>query len=166
MRIVKFSHASETRTQQVLKNTPLLQLTRHTSTGRTMSCHHKHIAYEPYDNPIVGGWSATFAGWQRSIGRSHAITATQRVLKKHPLVKTGDVAFDERAAAFRAALACGTSKAYDETPEGFAAIGLYLSLHPGPSNILSVVSGKAHSVSLRLFDCPLISRGSCKNRKV
>ena len=90
-----------------------------------MSCRHKHIAYEPSDNPIVGGWSATFAGWQRSIGRNHAIVATQRVLKKHPLVKTGDVAFDERAAAFRAALASGTSKAYEESPEGFAAIGLY-----------------------------------------
>jgi len=61
------------------------------------------------------------------MGRSQAIEATQRMLTKYPLIKTGDLAFDERVAAFRAAIARGTKKAFEESPQGFEAIGLYLT---------------------------------------
>jgi hypothetical protein len=90
-----------------------------------MSCWSGRIAYEPPDKPQIGGYAATFSGIERAIGRSHAIEATKRVVRTWPDIKTGDLAFDERADAFRAALTAGTAEAYRESPAAFAATGLF-----------------------------------------
>jgi hypothetical protein len=90
-----------------------------------MSCWSGQIAYDPPDNPQIGGFAATFSGIERAIGRSHAIEATQRVVRMWPDVKTGDLAFDERADAFRTALMAGTPEAYRESRTAFAATGLF-----------------------------------------
>jgi hypothetical protein len=94
-----------------------------------MSCWSGQIAYDPPDNPHIGGYAATFNAFERAIGRSHAIEATKRVVRAWPDVKTGDPAFDERADAFRTALMAGTPEAYRESPAAFAATGL-LNLSP------------------------------------
>lgn len=93
-----------------------------------MSCRSQKTAYDPWDNPKVGGYPATFSAWQRAFGRPQAITASQRVLRAHPIETTGDKAFDERAAAFRAALLSGTEKAYEESSKAFTVAGLSVSL--------------------------------------
>jgi hypothetical protein len=85
------------------------------------------IAYDPSDQPEMGGYAATFRSWERALGRSHAIDATQRVVGAWPDMKTGDVAFDQRADAFRAALMLGTSEAYQESKAAFSATGLFVT---------------------------------------
>jgi hypothetical protein len=90
-----------------------------------MSCWSGRIAYEPPDKPQIGGYAATFSGWERRLGKSHAIEATKRVVRAWPDIKTGDLAFDERADAFRTVLMAGTREAYNESPAAFAATGLF-----------------------------------------
>jgi hypothetical protein len=82
-------------------------------------------AYYPRDKPVVGGHSATFSAFSRSIGKSTAIAATKRVIEREPYEPTGDEAFDLRAQAFRDVLLAGTSKAFEESPKAFHAAGLY-----------------------------------------
>jgi hypothetical protein len=94
-----------------------------------MSCWTNNIAYTPNkQNAQVGGFSAKFSAPARSIGKSTAIEAAKRVLNANPMEETGDLAFDERAAAFRTALLQGTREAYKESSDGFTAAGLYISL--------------------------------------
>ena len=81
--------------------------------------------YDPPNRPVVGGYSATFDAKTRNWGRKHAIEATKRILHSEPYEPTGDIAFDIRAKAFRDTLLKGTSEAFEESYEGFMAIGLY-----------------------------------------
>jgi hypothetical protein len=84
----------------------------------------RYYAYDPPDRPVAGGVAATFSADLRAASRGTAIAATQRVLPTQPYEPTGDIAFDVRAKAFRDALAAGTQEAFDESPEGFKAVGL------------------------------------------
>ena len=84
----------------------------------------RYYAYDPPDNPVVGGIAATFSDSIRELSRRTAIAATQRVLPTWPYEPTGDVAFDIRATAFRDALQAGTNEAFEESPESFKAVGL------------------------------------------
>lgn len=80
--------------------------------------------YDPPDNPIVGGYAAQFGAWERNMGRSAAKAATARVLRSEPYEPTGDLAFDTRAASFRAALLAGEDAAFEESSDGFLLVGL------------------------------------------
>jgi hypothetical protein len=82
------------------------------------------VQYEPLDKPVVGGHSATFGPFLRNFGRGTAIAATKRVLESEPYEPTGDKAFDTRAEAFRNVLISGRPEIFEETPEGFLAVGL------------------------------------------
>ena len=80
--------------------------------------------YYPETRPIIGGYVAEFDPNFRELGRSHAIAATGRVLRREKYEPTGDVAFDLRAKAFRNALLRGTREAFQESHEGFQSVGL------------------------------------------
>jgi hypothetical protein len=80
--------------------------------------------YFPADKPIVGGFAATFTALERKFGKGTAKNATKRILEREPYEPTGDIAFDSRAAAFRAALKAGTHAAFKETYESFMSVGL------------------------------------------
>jgi hypothetical protein len=80
--------------------------------------------YDPPDNPIIGGYAAHFGSWERDMGRSAAKRATARVLRREPYEPTGDLAFDTRAAAFRATLLAGEDAAFQESSDGFLLVGL------------------------------------------
>lgn len=84
----------------------------------------RHFAYDPPDKPVVGGYSATFPASFRKAGRSTAIAATQRVLRREPYEPTGDQAFDIRAQAFRECLISGTAEAFEESHPAFLSVGL------------------------------------------
>lgn len=84
-----------------------------------------NYVYYPPNMPIVGGHSATFSDFARSMGKSTAIAATKRIVQREPYEPTGDKAFDLRAQAFRDALLAGTSKAFEESNKAFNTVGLY-----------------------------------------
>jgi hypothetical protein len=74
--------------------------------------------------PIVGGYSATFSQTSRNVGKRWAIAATQRVVLREPYYPTGDEAFDIRSKAFREVLLAETPEAFEESHEAFASIAL------------------------------------------
>jgi hypothetical protein len=84
----------------------------------------REYKYQPAGRPVVGGYAATFSAASRWLGRGTAKKATARILEREPYEVTGDIAFDARAAAFRAALMAGTDAAFAETHLSFLSVGL------------------------------------------